>query len=585
MIPLFTACMRAFLGLNLGNKTMMSFVAYMCEFLGLTPDVGLFRIGEYKIGQINITIVIFVPAEEVQRMTSLIQYSLPLFPKQEQYALLLIEREKLLPYGSRLLATMQYGPCTSILSTIESWSMMFHHANSRGTRNRFSKIKRTLQTTLIICVAVWLLYQMKHTYDKKRELASNVEILDDGSGEGAFLGRKERAGASFDQDPEITNVVVSNDSDQRQDDGNDKNSNDGSNSIDEGVEEVNFDQNRNAEGGNANVEKQDAEIKRVSGQFDNGENSGEGENSFSINEESGEFDEKKGNDGEVNSISNDDNSTVDVSNGEDHKMEVRTDENGNIEISTEEDNKLVVQNYENGNGSDSNGENDKPQEQNSENTTDIQNGENNVNGNGGGLNGENNKPEVQTDEDRISNVQNGENDKTEVQTDENMTADVHNEENNQNGNGDASNGEIDKLEVQRDESTAGENNVVEVQNEGGSDESESELRDDKIPEMEAGGTWLNENSNSEIKVEEGTVSDNGTNPKSENSENMNTEMKNEGGNELNSANENSDGLDLKELESNKSEEIKMEQNSEDTAGDLKTEGGNVSVSQDGTASE
>ncbi|CAD5176126.1 unnamed protein product [Musa acuminata subsp. malaccensis] len=45
---------------------------------------------------------------------------------------------------------------------------MLRQASSRSQRNKGLKVRNVLQICLLVAVCFWLLYQMKHTYDKKK---------------------------------------------------------------------------------------------------------------------------------------------------------------------------------------------------------------------------------------------------------------------------------------------------------------------------------------------------------------------------------------------------------------------------------
>uniref|UniRef100_A0A0A9AMV9 Dentin sialophosphoprotein-like n=1 Tax=Arundo donax TaxID=35708 RepID=A0A0A9AMV9_ARUDO len=72
---------------------------------------------------------------------------------------------------------------------------MLHHSNSRNQRNRVSRIKTLLQATLLLGVVLWLLYQVKHSYDKKNEYLEDAEDQLAHNDRSMFEGRKEKAGS------------------------------------------------------------------------------------------------------------------------------------------------------------------------------------------------------------------------------------------------------------------------------------------------------------------------------------------------------------------------------------------------------
>ncbi|KAM0853207.1 hypothetical protein ACQ4PT_051234 [Festuca glaucescens] len=90
---------------------------------------------------------------------------------------------------------------------------MLHHSNSRHQRNRGSKVKTLLKVTLLLGVAVWLVYQVKHSYDKKNEYLNATENQLSHDDRSMFQGRKERVGSYGvgDVDKAIEDIdVISN---------------------------------------------------------------------------------------------------------------------------------------------------------------------------------------------------------------------------------------------------------------------------------------------------------------------------------------------------------------------------------------
>lgn len=56
-------------------------------------------------------------------------------------------------------------------------SIMFRHSPSRGHRSKGFKVKDVLQICLLLAVCFWLIYQVKHSHDKKKEFdASDAKI-------------------------------------------------------------------------------------------------------------------------------------------------------------------------------------------------------------------------------------------------------------------------------------------------------------------------------------------------------------------------------------------------------------------------
>jgi hypothetical protein len=80
---------------------------------------------------------------------------------------------------------------------------MLHRSNSRNQRNRGSRIKTLLQATLLIGVIFWLLYQVKHSYDKKNEYLDDAEDQLAHNDISMFQGRKEKAGSYSDSNVQM----------------------------------------------------------------------------------------------------------------------------------------------------------------------------------------------------------------------------------------------------------------------------------------------------------------------------------------------------------------------------------------------
>ncbi|XP_077233972.1 uncharacterized protein LOC143876169 [Tasmannia lanceolata] len=71
---------------------------------------------------------------------------------------------------------------------------MFRQTSSRNQKTRGFRVKHALQIALLVAVCIWLLYQVKHSYDKRKAFqASNANISDkvEGSHEILKLGRKD----------------------------------------------------------------------------------------------------------------------------------------------------------------------------------------------------------------------------------------------------------------------------------------------------------------------------------------------------------------------------------------------------------
>ncbi|KAI0487911.1 hypothetical protein KFK09_027734 [Dendrobium nobile] len=72
---------------------------------------------------------------------------------------------------------------------------MFHHSSNRNHRPQGSNVKKILQVVVLLAVACWLLYQVKHSRDKKTEYVGNDEKKLSKGGEEIYLGRKGDAGS------------------------------------------------------------------------------------------------------------------------------------------------------------------------------------------------------------------------------------------------------------------------------------------------------------------------------------------------------------------------------------------------------
>ncbi|AQL04043.1 RPGR ORF15 isoform [Zea mays] len=80
---------------------------------------------------------------------------------------------------------------------------MLHHSNSRNQRNRGSRIKTLLQATLLSGVVFWLLYQVKHSYDKKNEYLDDAEDQLTHNDRSIFQARKQKAGSYSDSNVQM----------------------------------------------------------------------------------------------------------------------------------------------------------------------------------------------------------------------------------------------------------------------------------------------------------------------------------------------------------------------------------------------
>lgn len=73
-------------------------------------------------------------------------------------------------------------------------SIMFRQASTRNNRNKGFKVKHVLQMCLLLAICIWLLYQVKHSHDKKKAFdANNAKIAErvDGGNQILKLGRKD----------------------------------------------------------------------------------------------------------------------------------------------------------------------------------------------------------------------------------------------------------------------------------------------------------------------------------------------------------------------------------------------------------
>ncbi|KAL6637759.1 hypothetical protein ACP70R_025331 [Stipagrostis hirtigluma subsp. patula] len=73
---------------------------------------------------------------------------------------------------------------------------MLRQSSSRNHRSRGLKLKKALQISLLVLVSVWLLYQVKHSYEKKTTVytedeANDLHKDDKNQGEMIRLGRKD----------------------------------------------------------------------------------------------------------------------------------------------------------------------------------------------------------------------------------------------------------------------------------------------------------------------------------------------------------------------------------------------------------
>ncbi|XP_051147243.1 uncharacterized protein LOC127262555 [Andrographis paniculata] len=74
---------------------------------------------------------------------------------------------------------------------------MYRHSPSRNQRSKRIKVKHILQICLLVAVCFWLLYQVKHSHDKRKEFSGSDGrglIQRDGSSDRVKFGRKDIQG-------------------------------------------------------------------------------------------------------------------------------------------------------------------------------------------------------------------------------------------------------------------------------------------------------------------------------------------------------------------------------------------------------
>ncbi|ERN15121.1 hypothetical protein AMTRI_Chr05g58000 [Amborella trichopoda] len=74
---------------------------------------------------------------------------------------------------------------------------MFRQPSSRNQRNKGWKVKHAFQIALLLAVSIWLLYQLKHSNQKRNsDQQTNLKLSQDSENEGIILvGRKEQPGS------------------------------------------------------------------------------------------------------------------------------------------------------------------------------------------------------------------------------------------------------------------------------------------------------------------------------------------------------------------------------------------------------
>ncbi|KAF6142181.1 hypothetical protein GIB67_037099 [Kingdonia uniflora] len=137
---------------------------------------------------------------------------------------------------------------------------MFRHSPSRNQRSKGFKIKQALQICLLLAVCTWLLYQIKHSYDKKKvydETSKKIsETMEDGHEVVLKLGRKD-----------LHPRVVEDEGESKNDDQEDENKNEDqedeskNGSEEEGEEENTVDESEEEGrgGGDDEIDEQDQE--------------------------------------------------------------------------------------------------------------------------------------------------------------------------------------------------------------------------------------------------------------------------------------------------------------------------------------
>ncbi|KAF6138686.1 hypothetical protein GIB67_009880 [Kingdonia uniflora] len=71
---------------------------------------------------------------------------------------------------------------------------MFRYSSSRNQRSKGFKVKHALQICVLLAISIWLLYQVKHSHDKKKEFEqSTAKFAENGDGRNGIIkhGRKD----------------------------------------------------------------------------------------------------------------------------------------------------------------------------------------------------------------------------------------------------------------------------------------------------------------------------------------------------------------------------------------------------------
>ncbi|CAA6657643.1 unnamed protein product [Spirodela intermedia] len=144
---------------------------------------------------------------------------------------------------------------------------MMRQSSIRIHRNRGWKVKHVLQICLLVTVCVWLLYQVKHSFERKRSSELGIsrasERIEDSRPEPLKLGRK---------DPQLKTASVPTDGAAHSDD-------EESEEAEDAAEQQEDKQNEGEEEESANGEDDmdDIDRERSDGEADDGEGAGDGE--------------------------------------------------------------------------------------------------------------------------------------------------------------------------------------------------------------------------------------------------------------------------------------------------------------------
>ncbi|CAD5319239.1 unnamed protein product [Arabidopsis thaliana] len=96
---------------------------------------------------------------------------------------------------------------------------MFRSSPRRGQRSKGFKVKHCIQLTLLLSVGIWLLYQVKHSHEKKAQFEESAKIVVGGVDKVVKLGRKDLIPRVVEvdeaEDEGSKNVVESFNSDEK----------------------------------------------------------------------------------------------------------------------------------------------------------------------------------------------------------------------------------------------------------------------------------------------------------------------------------------------------------------------------------